>query len=166
MTLRPILAAPMLALLSLAACATQETVVPRAPVAAAAPAPAPPRPAPAVDAPIERASARPVFFDIWSAQMTDETRAALTELAERAKSEPARRLLVVGHAAPGGSGEANALLARLRARVVADVLTEAGLPSNRVRVTYRVPVQGTEAVESRRVDVRLDDAAPAPRGRR
>jgi outer membrane protein OmpA-like peptidoglycan-associated protein len=119
-----------------------------------------------VDAPIERASARPVFFDAWSAQMTDETRAALTELAERAKSEPARRLLVVGHAAPGGSGEANALLARLRARVVADVLTEAGLPSNRVRVTYRVPVQGTEAVESRRVDVRLDDATPAPRSRR
>ena len=161
MMLRPAFAA--FALLGLAACATQETMVPPAPVMAA---PAAPRAAPAVDAPIERASARPIFFDAWSAQMSDETRAALAELAERAKSGDAGRLLVVGHAAPGGSGEANALLARLRARVVGDALVAAGLPANRVRLTYRAPTQGNEELESRRVDVRLDDAAPAPRRRR
>ena len=161
MMLRPALAFSVL--LGLAACATQETVVPPAPRVAA---PAPPRPAPAVDAPIEQASARPVFFEAWSAQMSDETRAALTEVAERAKSEPSRRLLVIGHAAPGGSGEANALLARLRARVVGDTLLAAGLPANRVRLTYRAPTQGMEELESRRVDVRLDDAAPAARRRR
>ena len=160
--LRPALA--LSALLGLAACATQETVVPPAP-RVAAPAPAP-RPAPAVDAPIEQASARPVFFEAWSAQMSDETRAALAEVAERAKSDPSRRLLVIGHAAPGGSGEANALLARLRARVVGDTLLAAGLPANRIRLTYRAPTQGMEELESRRVDVRLDDAAPAARRRR
>lgn len=161
MMLRPAFAA--FALLGLAACATQETRVPPAPVMAA---PAAPRAAPAVDAPIEQASARPVFFEPWSAQMTDETRAALAELAERAKSQTGRNLLVVGHASPRGTGEANALLARLRARVVGDALIEAGLPASRVRVTYRAPAQGMEDVESRRVEVRLDDASPAARRRR
>ena len=160
MMLRPAFAA--FALLGLAACATQESVVPPAPVVAA---PAPARPAPAVDAPIEQARARPVFFEAWSAQMSDETRAALTEVAERAKSAPGRRLVVIGHAAPGGSGEANALLARLRARVVGDALIAAGLPANQVRLTYRAPTQGMEELESRRVDVRTDDAAPARRRR-
>jgi outer membrane protein OmpA-like peptidoglycan-associated protein len=99
-----------------------------------------------------------VFFEPVSANLGPEAREALREIAELAASYPQARLLVVGYASPRGTSEANTLLARLRARVVADALAEAGIPANRLRITSRGPTVGMEDLESRRVEVRLDTA--------
>ncbi|WP_207539538.1 OmpA family protein [Sabulicella rubraurantiaca] len=105
-----------------------------------------------------RRSALPVFFPSWSAAMDDPAMVALRELAERAKARPAARLRIVGYASPRGTGEANVLLARLRARVVYDFLVADGVPASRLRRESRGPTPGMEDLESRRVEVRLDGA--------
>ncbi|MFL1463921.1 OmpA family protein [Roseococcus sp. DSY-14] len=155
MTFRPVLAAA--ALLALAACAQEA-----APVVAPAPAPAPQAQAPA-PAPAERPRALPIFFEPWSADIGPQAQAALDEAAERVRAAPNARLLVVGYASPRGSGEANALLSQLRARKVYDALVAAGVPAAKLRRTSRGPTPGMEDLESRRVEVRVDEAAPARR---
>ncbi len=155
MTFRPVLAAA--ALLALAACAQEA-----APVVAPAPAPAPQAQAPA-PTPAERPRALPIFFEPWSADVGPQARASLAELAELLKPHPTARLVVVGYASPRGSGEANMLLSQLRARTVYDALVEAGVPAARLRRISRGPTPGMEDLESRRVEVRLDTAAPARR---
>jgi OOP family OmpA-OmpF porin len=130
---------------------TPVVAAPAAPATPAAPAPAPLPGA-------ERRQAVPVFFEPFSANLGPEAREALREIAELANAHPRARLLVVGYTSPRGTSEANTLLARLRARVVADALIEDGLPTNRVRITSRGPTVGMEDLESRRVEVRLDTA--------
>lgn len=156
MTFRPLLVAA--ALLALAACAQDA-----APVATPAPAPVA---APAPQAPVpaaERPRALPVFFEAWSADIGPQAMAALQEVADRVKAVPNARLLVVGYASPRGTGEANTLLSQLRARKVYDALVEMGVPSAKLRRVSRGPTPGMEDLESRRVEVRLDEAAPARR---
>ena len=136
------------ALLALAACADTP-----APVTATAPAP-PPAAAPA--APVDPNRALPVFFEPWSAALDESAQTALREISERIKANPRLPILVVGYADPRGSREANTVLSRLRARVVADALSENGVPTARIRILYRGPTPGFESVESRRVEVRLD----------
>lgn len=150
------LAHALLAVTALAACAPGgEAPVAEspaaAPVAAASDAPA------ATSAPA-RPSVLPVFFQPWSADMDDRAEEALRELAARAKAHSTGRLLVVGYASPRGTGEANVLLSRLRARVVYDFLVEQGLPASRLRRASRGATPGMEDLESRRVEVRLDGA--------
>lgn len=159
MTLRPLFAAA--ALLALAACAQDA-----APVATPAPAPPMATQAQAPAAAPDRPRALPVFFEAWSADIGPQAVAALQEVADRVKAAPPQtRLLVVGYASPRGSGEANALLSQLRARKVYDALVEMGVPAARLRRASRGPTPGMEELESRRVEVRLDEA-PAPRRRR
>ena len=138
------------ALLMLAACAD----TPRAPVPA--PVPAPPVPVAAAPTPVVGDRALPIFFESWSALLEDPVKLALREAAERIKANPRLPVLVVGYASPRGSAEATMLLSRVRARVVADALIENGVPAGRVRVVYRGATPGFEALESRRVEVRLD----------
>ncbi|MCW8087472.1 OmpA family protein [Sabulicella glaciei] len=153
------LALALLAVTGLAACAPRgEAPVAASPAAApVAAAPAAPAPSSATPAPA-RPSALPVFFQPWSADMDDQAEEALRELAARAKAHPSGRLLIVGYASPRGTGEANVLLSRLRARVVYDYLVEQGLPASRLRRASRGPTPGMEDLESRRVEVRLDGA--------
>ncbi len=145
-------------LLALAACATD------APAPAAAPAAPPPPPAAAV-APSAPATgpgrAFPVFFESWSANLDDPARQGLVEAARLARDNPRVPLLVTGFASPAGSGEANRLLSQLRARIVADALIENGVAANRIRIAYRGATPGFEALESRRVEVRVDPNPPA-----
>ncbi len=138
------------AILALAACA--ETPAP-AVTAAAPPAPAP---AAAPAAPVDPSRALPIFFESWSAFLEEPARAALAEAATRIKANPRLPVLVVGYADPRGSAEANMILSRLRARVVADALVENGVPRNRIRILYRGATPGFESLESRRVEVRVD----------
>lgn len=138
------------ALLALAACA--ETA---APVTAPPPAPAP-APAAAAPAPVDPSRALPIFFEPWSAYLEEPAQVALREAAERIKANPRVPVLVVGYADPRGSREANMILSRLRARIVADALIENGVPNRRLRIIYRGPTPGFESLESRRVEVRVD----------
>jgi outer membrane protein OmpA-like peptidoglycan-associated protein len=138
------------ALLALAACA--ETPAPAVTAAPPAPAPAPAAPAPQVDP----NRALPIFFEAWSAFLEEPARVALAEVATYIKANPRIPVLVVGYADPRGSAEANMILSRLRARVVADTLVENGVPRNRIRILYRGATPGFESLESRRVEVRVD----------
>jgi len=136
------------ALLALAACADTAppfAAAPPAPVAAAAPA-----------APVDPNRALPIFFEPWSAALGAPAQLALTQAADRIKANPRVPVLVVGFADPRGSREANTILSRLRARLVADTLIEQGVPAARIRILYRGPTPGFESLESRRVEVRVD----------
>lgn len=98
-----------------------------------------------------------VFFESWSAAIDAPAEAGLARLAEMARRAPEVPVLVTGYASPPGSTEANELLSRLRARVVADALIERGVAAARIRIIGRGPTPGMEALESRRVEVRIDD---------
>ena len=136
------------ALLALAACADTPP-----PVTALAPAPAP---AAAPAAPVDPNRALPIFFEPWSAALEEPAQVALRDAANRIKANPRVPVLVVGFADPRGSREANMILSRLRARVVADTLIEHGVPNARIRILYRGATPGFESLESRRVEVRVD----------
>ncbi|MDB5414462.1 MAG: OmpA family protein [Rubritepida sp.] len=126
------------------------------------PAPAPvtaPEPAPvaaAAPAPVDPSRALPIFFEEWSARLDQPAEEALRDAARLADASPRTRLLVVGFAAPRGSREANMILSRLRARIVADTLIENGVRANRIRILYRGATAGFGELESRRVEVRVD----------
>jgi hypothetical protein len=94
-------------------------------------------------------SALPVGKDPWPGLLKPEERTYI-------KANPRIPVLVVGYADPRGSAEANMILSRLRARVVADTLVENGVPRNRIRILYRGATPGFESLESRRVEVRVD----------
>jgi len=149
-------------LLALAACATEPPVA-----APAAPVLAPP-PMAAATSPTGQGRAFPVFFESWSAALDEPAAQGLVQAAQLARDNPRVPILVTGFASPAGSGEANRLLSALRARVVADKLTEAGVAAGRIRVAYRGATPGFESLESRRVEVRVDPAAAerAPARRR
>lgn len=136
------------ALLALAACADTP-----APVVATPP---PPPPVVAAAPPVDPNRALPIFFEPWSSAMTEPTQAALLQVADYIKANPRVPVLVVGYADPRGSREANTILSRLRARMVADALIENGVPTRRIRILYRGPTAGFESIESRRVEVRVD----------
>lgn len=139
------------ALLMLTAACAETTP---APVIAAPPAPPPA--APAATPPINPSRALPIFFEAWSALLEEPAQVALREAAERAKQNPRVPILVVGFADPRGSREANVILSRLRARIVADELIANGIPATRIRLLYRGATPGFESLESRRVEVRVD----------
>ncbi|WP_206935693.1 OmpA family protein [Roseococcus thiosulfatophilus] len=131
-----------------------------APAAAAPPAASlAPTPAatPAPNAPHGSERAFVVFFEEWSAALSEPAQAGLNRVAQMALAEPRVGVLVLGYTGPRGSEEANALLARLRARQVADALIEKGIASSRIRILSRGPTPGFESLESRRVEVRIDD---------
>lgn len=121
---------------------------------AAAPAPAA---TPAPNAPHGSERAFVVFFEEWSAALSEPAQAGLNRVAQMALAEPSVGVLVLGYTGPRGSEEANALLARLRARQVADALIEKGIAASRIRILSRGPIPGFESLESRRVEVRIDD---------
>ncbi|MCU0888338.1 MAG: OmpA family protein [Rubritepida sp.] len=124
----------------------------------AAPGLAPPALAqPAAQAPHGSDRAFIVFFEAWSALIDEPARAGIARVAQMAQGDPRAPVLVIGFASPPGGGEANDLLSKLRARVVADALIERGVAADRVRVIARGATPGMESLESRRVEVRLDD---------
>ncbi len=148
----PVVAA---ALLALAACAEP----PPPARTASAPTAAPATPAAAATAPLQGSGrAFPVFFEPWSANLDQAAHEGLTRAAELARENPAVPILVVGFADPRGSRDATVTLSRLRARIVADELIEKGVARSRIRVEYRGPTPGFDSIESRRVEVRVDEA--------
>jgi outer membrane protein OmpA-like peptidoglycan-associated protein len=112
-------------------------------------------PAAQAQTPADRAFA--IFFEPWSAALDATARQSLGEVAALAAQHPTVPLLVTGYADPAGSREANVVLSRLRAVVVADALREGGIAPERIRVDFRGPTAPAfESLESRRVEIRVD----------
>lgn len=137
-------------LFAMAACAEMPTPVPVAAAPTPPPAAAPARPAPAPG------QALPIFFELWSAALDEPAEGALRDAAKLALEHPRVPILVTGYADPQGSREANMILSRLRARVVADFLIDNHVPAGRIRILYRGATPGMESLESRRVMVQVD----------
>lgn len=143
-------------LLAMAACAEAPSTEPvaAAPTPPPAPAAAPARPTPAPG------QALPIFFELWSAALDAPAEGALRDAAKLALEHPRVPILVTGYADPQGSREANMILSRLRARIVADFLIDNHVPAGRIRILYRGATPGMESLESRRVMVQVDRGQP------
>ncbi len=114
-------------------------------------------PAAASTPPPARGRAFIVFFETWSAALDDAALAGLDRIAALAAEHPDVPVLVEGFTGPQGSQGANELLGQLRARMVFDALVERGVPAERLRMVGRGIVPGFDSLESRRVEVRVDD---------
>jgi peptidoglycan-associated lipoprotein len=130
---------------SLVACAHQRpspapAEPPAPPVAVVAPAPAPADPAPPPPPPrVEAAAPAPaelapvsVYFGFDSADLTEESRAALRALFEAARQRGEVALRVEGHCDERGTTEYNLVLGQRRADAAKTYLTALGLEPARV----------------------------------
>ncbi len=97
-----------------------------------------------------------VFFQLWSAAIDDQAQDVIAKAADWVKSHHARNVRVIGFADPTGSKKANILLSELRAQVVVDGLTAAGVAPHTLRQVGSGSVQfAGSAQEARRVEIRV-----------
>jgi outer membrane protein OmpA-like peptidoglycan-associated protein len=97
-----------------------------------------------------------VFFNENSATLEASAREVVRGAARSAASFPASRVNVFGYAGPAGGAAFNRELSDRRARHVADLLREFGIPGERIFVLPRGEVSFDLApIESRRVEIRL-----------
>lgn len=110
----------------------------------------------AAAAALAQTPARVVFFTPDRAALDAAGLAVVRAAADAARAEPAARVVVIGHSAPGGDPEAERRVAEERARTVAEALVLAGVPRERI-ATESQPATPFESVpvESRRVEIRL-----------
>lgn len=102
---------------------------------------------------------RVVFFNEDSDTLDAQASAVVVEAAEVARRIAPVRVNVFGYAGPVGGAAFNRTLSEARARHVADLLRQSGVPADRVFVLGRGEVPFAMApVESRRVEIRF--AAP------
>jgi len=94
-----------------------------------------------------------IFFAANSAELDSPAQGVIAEAAAAAKAAPGRAVTVEGYANRGGTAQANEILSRLRAQVVADGLAERGVDKARVRIRPKVATGGDPGIESRRVEV-------------
>jgi hypothetical protein len=137
-----------------------EAVVPAvvAPIAAAVTAPAAPVPAPAVESsvvvPAMAPPAAKLFFDTAKFDLHADAEQTLKPVIEYAKANPSVKLTVSGFHDKRGNAEANAELAKNRAKVVAAKLNELGIMESRVFLEKpQEVVGGADDKEARRVEV-------------
>jgi OOP family OmpA-OmpF porin len=150
----------LVALVFVAACATQEA--PPAPAPAPAPAPvAAPAPAPKPEAKPE-AKPKPVaekvtfaadvLFDFDKTVVKPEGRSKLDDLANKVKSINLEVVIAIGHADAVGSDEYNQKLSVRRAEAVKAYLITKGVESNRVYTEgkgEKQPVASNKTAEGR-----------------
>lgn len=152
---RFLLIGALCAILGLTVAACKRPVPPPAPPAPAPTAPAPPPPPPPKPAPppppppapltedqifakktVDELNAeRPlgdVLFDLDSAALRDDGRAAATRNAEYLKRWPSVRFTVEGHADSRGTSEYNLALGEKRAGAIKDYLVSLGVAADRV----------------------------------
>ncbi len=100
----------------------------------------------------------PIFFTELSSQLDDPATKAIAQAAEAAKANPFRIVTVAGYAAPTGSPQGSADLARGRAQVVADQLVADGVDRARIRrAAHGTTDFSQSSQESRRVDITLSN---------
>lgn len=83
--------------------------------------------------PVAQLRTEPITFRRASANISDQSRRDLQELARRLQSFPRYYLKVIGHARSDGDAEANRRLARARAEAAARFLVEQGIDADRIR---------------------------------
>lgn len=110
-----------------------------------------------------RQPVRVVFFNEDSDTLDEAARAIVRGAADVAKGFSEIRVNVFGYAGPAGGAAFNRALSDARARHVATLLRQYGVPSDRVFVLARGPVPFEAApVESRRVEIRMTTQTAAP----
>ncbi len=98
-----------------------------------------------------------VYFDEFSANLTQKSRAVIADAAKKAKETNAKAIRVEARASATGSQKANHYLAQTRSQVVADQLEHDGVNP---AMLQQVPIgqTGSEdpSVAERRVDIVLE----------
>ncbi len=95
-----------------------------------------------------------VFFPDWSGQLDHAARDVIKQASDRAKKMPNAHLIVAGYADSTGTKEADLALTQLRARRVADILIEDGVPASDI-VIKAEGAQRVHGVASRRVEITI-----------
>jgi outer membrane protein OmpA-like peptidoglycan-associated protein len=98
-----------------------------------------------------------VYFDEFSANLSDEAKATIADAAKRARESGAKGIVVQARASATGKPETNKYLAQTRSSIVTDQLEEDGIARTMVR---QEPIgqtgSGDPSVYNRRVDIILE----------
>jgi outer membrane protein OmpA-like peptidoglycan-associated protein len=98
-----------------------------------------------------------VYFDEFSANLSDEAKATIADVAKRARDTGAKGIVVQARASATGRPETNKYLAQTRSSIVADQLEEDGIARAMIR---QEPIGQTgssdPSVYNRRVDIILE----------
>jgi OOP family OmpA-OmpF porin len=97
-----------------------------------------------------------VYFDEFSANLSDEAKSVIADAAKRAKETGAKGIVVQARASATGKAETNKYLAQTRGSIVADQLEEDGIARTLIK---QEPIGQTGSsdptVYNRRVDIIL-----------
>jgi OOP family OmpA-OmpF porin len=97
-----------------------------------------------------------VYFDEFSANLSDEAKSVIADAAKRAKETGAKGIVVQARASANGKAETNKYLAQTRSSIVTDQLEEDGVARTLIR---QEPIGQTGSsdptVYNRRVDIIL-----------
>jgi OmpA-OmpF porin, OOP family len=95
-----------------------------------------------------------VYFDEFSAFLTDEAKTIIADAAKRARETDAHRIIVQARASATGTAETNKYLAQTRSSIVADQLEADGISRSMIQ---QQPIGQTGSsdptVYNRRVDI-------------
>jgi OmpA-OmpF porin, OOP family len=98
-----------------------------------------------------------VYFDEFSANLSDEAKAVIADAAKRARESGAKGIVVQARASATGKPETNKYLAQTRSSIVTDQLEEDGIARTMIR---QEPIGQTGSsdptVYNRRVDIILE----------
>ena len=98
-----------------------------------------------------------VYFDEFSANLSDEAKAVIADAAKRARESGAKAIVVQARASATGKPEPNTYLAQTRSSIVTDQLEEDGVARTMIR---QEPIGQTGSndptVTERRVDIIIE----------
>ena len=98
-----------------------------------------------------------VYFDEFSAFLSDEAKTIIADAAKRARESGARRIVVQARASATGTAETNKYLAQTRSSIVTDQLEADGIERTMIR---QEPIGQTgsndPSVYNRRVDIIIE----------
>lgn len=98
-----------------------------------------------------------VYFDEFSANLSDEAKATIADAAKRAQDSGAKTIVVQARASATGKPDTNKYLAQTRSSIVTDQLEEDGIARTMIR---QEPIGQTgssdPSVYNRRVDIILE----------
>jgi outer membrane protein OmpA-like peptidoglycan-associated protein len=98
-----------------------------------------------------------VYFDEFSAFLSDEAKTIIADVAKRARETGAKAIVVQARASATGTTETNKYLAQTRSSIVADQLVEDGIARTMIK---QEPIGQTGSsdptVYNRRVDIILE----------
>lgn len=98
-----------------------------------------------------------VYFDEFSANLSDEAKRVIADAAKRARETTAKAVVVQARASATGTAETNKYLAQTRSSIVTDQLVEDGIARTMIK---QEPIGQTGSsdptVYNRRVDIILE----------